>query len=144
MKIKFEWPLVWKKNAETELQKERRRLMDTAEREMNKLVSEWRKKWEPLLREAIALRAQYQLDLGTFALTVMVDRNLMEMAAMHNDDKVWEYVTEQLSWEIRRQISTLNFSGLGKLAAENERRYPSVWDGPGLPDAVVAQRPRRR
>lgn len=122
--MKFEWPWTSKNLARQEAERRVASYRGIAEREMEKLVEEMRSKWQPLLQKAMSLKATRNQTSGDFMLHVGVARDMLEMAAMHNDPKVWEYISDQLAYEFKRQISTLNFAGLHRLASETEYRYP--------------------
>ena len=127
---KLEWPWLSKKRAQQEADRRVASTRSIAEREMEKLVDEWRGKWQPLLHKAMSLKATRNETSGNFMLHVGLARDMLEMAAMHNDPKVWDYISDQLAYEFKRQISTLNFAGLHRLASENEYRYPRAYDDP--------------
>ena len=92
--------------------------------ELEREQAAWREQWKPLLAKAMSLGATRRDHSGDFMLHVGVARDMLEMAAMHNDPKVWEYISDQLAYEFKRQISTLNFAGLHRMAAEAEYRNP--------------------
>lgn len=121
---KFEWPWTSKKQARQETDRRVASYRGIAEREMEKLVDDMRQKWEPLLHKAMSLKATRNQTSGDFMLHIGIARDMLEMAAMHNDPKVWDYISDQLAYEFKRQISTLNFAGLHRMAAEAEYRYP--------------------
>lgn len=122
--MKFKWPLVLRKTMDAKVASELDRIREVEAKRRASMQRDWDAQWAPLLKKAIALTASRSLERGDFAIHVGVDRDMMEMGAMHNDASVWEYLSERLSYEFKRQISTLNFAGLHRLASETERRYP--------------------
>lgn len=131
--MKFVWPWVSRKTMEAKVASELDRIRGIEAKRRASMQEAWDAQWSPLLKQAMSLSATRKMDFASFVLHIALDRGLMEMAAMHNDQKVWEYIGDQASYEFRRQIATLNFSGLHRLASENERRYAprmARMDGP--------------
>lgn len=119
-------PFVKRSTMEAAVQKVRNIEQNRARLEQEHLKEEWQKKWEPLLKDAIRIRAERKYELDTYILHIGIDRYMIEMVSMRNDAADWEYMADMLAHELRRQMATLNFSGLHKLAKENERRYPEI------------------
>jgi hypothetical protein len=128
--MKFKWPWVSRKMMDAELASQSRHIRNYERAERERLEADWEKQWQPLLKKAIALSASQNPARGDFAVHVGLDRGMMEMAASHNDPKVWEYISEQLSYEFRRQIATLNFAGLHRLARETEYGRAATFSRP--------------
>jgi hypothetical protein len=123
--MKFKWPWVSRKTMDAELASQSRHIRNYERGERERLEADWDAKWAPLLKKAIGLSATHKPDLRSFMVHVEVDRDMLEMAASHNDPKVWEYMSERLGYEFRRQIATLNFTGLHRLARETDDRMRS-------------------
>lgn len=123
MKKKWEWPWVSRKTMENKVASELDRIRVVEAKRRASMQTDWDNQWKPLLTKAIALSATRKPDMSSFVLHVNVDRGLLEMAAMHNDSKIWKYISDQTSYEFKRQIATLNFVGLHRLAHETEERY---------------------
>lgn len=129
--------------AEIEERNERSRRLN-AERELADYRQEVSKKWEPLLRRLMSLTVRRGYD-NEFVLNVALARPMMEEIAGYNDQRIWSYISEMVADDLRRQLATLNFSGLHRLAAETERRihqiieqrYPlRTFDGPVSTDGL--------
>ena len=121
---KFEWPWISKRKAKIASDNRAAELQHRERRERDRLEEEWQRQWQPLLQKAMSLKATRNQTSGDFILHVGIARDMLEMAAMHNDPKVWDYISDRLAYEFKRQISTLNFSGLHRMAVEAEHRYP--------------------
>lgn len=98
-----------------------RKIMQTT---LEKERQEFRTKWQPLMLNIASVSAR-RIEPGyssSFAITVTLNREVMEHVASVNDQRHWDYIAEELAYSFRRQIATLNFAGLHRLAEETEQR----------------------
>lgn len=122
--MKFKWPLVWRKKADAQYGAAIRRAIDDEQRyrrEAEAKEKEWREKWSPILDKMAALSASRHGPHG-FIVHVELDRFMMEQAASYNDPSIWRYVAELIGHKVERQLTTINFAGLHRLADELENR----------------------
>jgi hypothetical protein len=125
------WPWTSKSQHNKELDRAYRNSQLVLEAEVKKLQEEYHERWEPLLQKAIQLKPRLNAQRDSFVLHIGIDRYMVEMVASHNDEHVWEYFVEEVAVHLKRQLLSLNFSGLYRLARETEHRYPTqLWRGP--------------
>lgn len=123
---KFQWPLIWRNKADAQhaeavqraINDERRYKREAADKE-----NEWREKWKPVLDKMVKLSATRRDQLGSFILHTELDRYLLEQAATYNDPAIWRYLAGMIGHQVEREISTINFAGLHRLADELEERH---------------------
>ncbi len=119
---KFEWPVVWRKDADAKRQKEVAALRKSESERRLEMQAQWDTKWKPLLDKMVSLSATRRPDYGSFILHVELDRSMLEQAAGFNDPTIWRYISEMTGHNVERQLATLNFAGLHRLADELEDR----------------------
>lgn len=125
------FPFVWRKTAEADKAEALRKakashdahigaLIQAAKVERERKQREWDGKATPILRRMIDMSAErnYKDD---FMLHFALDRTMLETAC-GNDPTLWRYIAEMTGRHIERELATMNFAGLHRLAAEYERR----------------------
>lgn len=115
-------PFISRERYENEMFRQRKNLNDAHEHEIARLNKEWEKKWEPLLARMMTIRARRDDISGGFVVSVNLEREAMENCATFNDSSYWQYVAKMLSVYFERQLATMNFAGLHKLALETDRK----------------------
>jgi hypothetical protein len=88
---------------------------------------EQRREWDtvtrPILQRMVEVSGQRRPESSDFVLHFNLDRRMVEQAAMTNDRHIWRYIAEMVGRHVENELSTMNFAGLHKLAADFERRY---------------------
>ena len=124
--MKTKLPFVSRERYETEISRERQYLNSAHDKEIDRLKKDWEERWEPLLNRMMSIRARRDEIGGGFVVSVNLEREAMEQCAMYNDNRYWEYLAEMMSVHFRRQLATMNFSGLHKLADETDRKIMDI------------------
>src|ERR1039458_10337327 len=122
--MKFEFPWISKKRAKREADYRVKNMQDCCEARTNALVNDWHRKWEPLMEKMTQITVKHNPNYTTYQLQVGFDRDMLDVGAGYNDPNVWEYITDELAYNFKRLLGTINFAGLHRLALENEYRYP--------------------
>lgn len=120
-KLKEMWPLVLRKTYRAE-QDRHRKAAALQEKAYEKARDEFKAKWQPLMLRMMDITANKNTTLDRFVVHVELDRNMMECAARLGDKRYWEYVAKMASVHFERELATMNFAGLYKLAIEYEER----------------------
>jgi hypothetical protein len=98
-------------------------LIRAAQIERARMIAEWDHKSIPILRRMVDVTAQPNVEAGSYTLHVAIDRLMLEQAAMTNDEIAWRHIAEMVGRHVQRELATMNFAGLSKMADDFERRY---------------------
>jgi len=120
--MKTKLPFVSRERYETEISRERQYLNSAHEREVERLKKDWEEKWEPVLDRMMSIRVRRDDTRGDFVVSVNLEHEAMEQAASYNDPAYWNYIAKMLSVHFERQLATMNFAGLHRLANETDSK----------------------
>ncbi len=108
------------KNLTSELEKETK-LSSSFQKKIKNIEEENRARWQPLLAQLMKLSAAKNPSNG-YKLSIIFDDISINAVASYNSNLYWDYFCEQVSYGLKRQLATLNFSGLYKMAEEAEAK----------------------
>lgn len=113
------WPLVFRKTMTEEL-KGKQRMFDISRESWGREKEDWEKKWSPLLAKMLKIEVRRDESCRNFMIQVAMDRTMMEHAACYNDPSYWRYMAKMCGVDLERQLATMNYSGLHRLAEQAE------------------------
>ncbi len=121
------------------------RLSTMYQKKIENIEKENNEKWQPLLQQLIKISARRTPDYS-YILSTAFDSSLVDCVASYNSNYYWDYFCDQVSYELKRQLATLNFSGLHKMAIESEEKkyrlasYERSFPGARLDPGVALNR----
>lgn len=120
-RLKNKWPLVWKKTYDAEWLRHFN-MVKSMRAESKRQEKEWEDKWMPFMQKMIKLGIRPNESFNVFQVQISLDRQAMELAAQLNDKAYWQYLAKMAAVHLERELATMNFSGLYKMASDYEDR----------------------
>lgn len=115
----FKWPLVTRRTYDA-LEERRVAGVTSYMKEINQMKRDWDEKWQPLLDKCKSLNVRVDDTLRSYAIVVKLSEDMVNHVAGYNNQDYWRFVANRLAQDFEMQLARLNFTGLHKLALDNE------------------------